>query len=404
MIADLHCHFPMHRVEWLEEHPRNRMTSWWERFHQEINAEGFALAARFFNAGFTDPWRVSLAGLREGGASIVCSVLYWPFYEFQIGAEYGSPPDPRAFASLLDQLDDVEDHLAGEDVVVVKRERDFDDPRMRFVHCVEGGFHLGPNRDDVDDQIRQLADAGVAYITLAHLFYRGVAADVPAIPLLTDGESNHWFPQPKDGLPALGRAVVAAMCEHKVLLDLCHMRADVITAVLSMLDLADPDKRLPVIASHVGIASEGPKDHAYNLAPDTIHAVAARGGVIGLIAGQHLLGETKSPDDSRALLCRHIDAIHSIVGSHDHTAIGTDFDGFIKPTLSGLQRAEDLAHLEAWVRDSYAPADAEKLLQGNVERVLRKTFALREPHRHELVQDDALERSPKNAVASSGDR
>jgi microsomal dipeptidase-like Zn-dependent dipeptidase len=378
MIADLHCHFPMHRVEHLAEHPHARVTSWWERVRQDVNAEGFALAARFFNAGFTDPWRVSLDGLREGGAGLVCSVLYWPFFEFQIGADYGSPPDPRAFASLLEQLDDIAEHLADEDVIVVKCGQDLDDPRMRFVHCVEGGFHLGPNRDDVDDQIRQLADAGVAYITLAHLFYRGVAADVPAIPALSDRVYNHWFPQPENGLPALGRAVIAAMCRHHVMLDLSHMRADVITDALDQLQLLDPAKRLPVIASHVGVASEGPEGHAYNLAADTIHSIAERDGVVGLIAAQDLLGETERPDDSRALLQRHVDAIHDIVGSHDHTAIGTDLDGFIKPTLSGLERAEDLWRLEEWIRDSYSSTDADKLLHGNVERVLRTTFALRE--------------------------
>ena len=36
-------------------------------------------------------------------------------------------------------------------------------------------------------------------------------------------------------------------------------------------------------------------------------------------------------------------AIHDAVGSHEHTAIGTDLDGFVKPTLAGLDRAEDLA-------------------------------------------------------------
>ncbi|WP_028063968.1 dipeptidase [Solirubrobacter soli] len=378
MIADLHCHFPMHLVEALEEHPRHRVTGWLERLRQELDAEGFAIARRLFNAGFTDPWRVSSAGLREGGAGIVCSVLYWPFYEFQIGAEYGSPPDPRAFAALLDQLDDVEERLAGEDIVVVKRAKDLDEERMRFVHCVEGGFHLGPNRIDVEDQIRQLADAGVAYITLAHLFYRGVAADAPAIPVLSDHEYNCFFRQPEDGLPALGRAVIEAMCEHHVVVDLSHMRPDVIAAALKQLDELDPDRRIPVIASHVGVASAGPAGHTYNLGPETIRSIAGRNGVIGLITGQHLLGETKTPQDSVALLCRHIDAIHDLVGSHDHTAIGTDLDGFIKPTLSGLERAEDLAKLEGWIRNAYPSADADKLLHGNVERVLRTTFALRE--------------------------
>jgi hypothetical protein len=39
-------------------------------------------------------------------------------------------------------------------------------------------------------------------------------------------------------------------------------------------------------------------------------------------------------------------------------AIGTDTDGFIKPTLEGFEKAEDLAKLEQWVLDA-GQADAQ---------------------------------------------
>ena len=98
--------------------------------------------------------------------------------------------------------------------------------------------------------------------------------------------------------------------------------------------------------------------------------------MIGLIAAQHLLGATATADDSKALLGRHIAAIHAALGTHAHTAIGSDLDGFIKPTLAGVEGAEDLATLEHWVRE-LAPDDAEAILHGNVERVLRTTLQLR---------------------------
>jgi len=384
VIADLHCHFPMHLVKWEEEHvhPHERVEHWWDRVRHELDAEGFDLLARLANhRAFGSGWRVSLDGLEAGGAGIVCSVLYWPFCEFQIGKRYGSPPDPAAFGCLTDQLSYVERKLADADPdgkrhVVVRTGPDLDDSRMRFVHCVEGGLHLGPDPDVVDDQVRRLAEAGVFYITLAHLFYRGVAAGAPAIPPLSDGEYNLIFRQPADGLPELGRRAIEAMCEHKVVVDLSHMRRDVLTRALSELDRYDKDRSIPVIASHVGAASAGPPGHAYNLTPDAMRAIRDRGGVIGLIAAQHLLGSTRTPDDSRDLLRRHIDAIGVAVGSHWHTAIGTDLDGFIKPTLAGLERAEDLTTLEEWIRDLY-PADADAILHDNAERVLRSTFQLR---------------------------
>ncbi len=384
MLADLHCHFPMHLVKWEEEHvhPHERLEHWWDRIRHDVNAEGFDLAARLVNnRAFGSGWRVSLDGLEAGGAGIVCSVLYWPFCEFQLGVPYGSPPDPAAFGCLTDQLAHVERKLTDADPdgtrhVIVTTEATLDDPRLRFVHCVEGGFHLGPDPEAVDDQIRELADAGVFYITLAHLFYRGVAADAPAVPPLTDEEYNIVFSQPDEGLPALGRAAIAAMAQHNVVVDVSHMRPDVVTQALAELDRLDPDRTLPVIASHVGAASAGPRGHAYNLAPDTMRAIRDRDGVIGLIAAQHLLGTTRTPDDSRELLKRHIDAIHDALGDHDHTAIGTDLDGFIKPTLAGLERAEDLTRLQGWIGDLY-PDAAGAILHANAERVLRQTFGLR---------------------------
>jgi microsomal dipeptidase-like Zn-dependent dipeptidase len=382
MIADMHCHFPMHLVDWAEEHPRDRVRGWWERVLDRAKVEGFELAAELENdQAFGGGWRVSQEGLERGGAGLVCSVLYWPFCEFELAALRGGPPNPAAFGCLMHQLDTVERRLDEADPdrsrhVVVQRESDLDDARTRFVHCVEGGFHLGPDADSVGGQIAELAGRGVFYITLAHLFFRGVAAGAPAIPPLTDHEYNRLFHQPREGLTDLGRAAIAAMCEHSVVVDLSHMRADVIASALDELDRIDAAGTMPVIASHVGAAAAGPPDHAYNLSSETMRRVRDRGGVIGLIAAQHLLGETATAEESRELLGRHIEAIREAVGGHGHTAIGTDLDGFIKPTLAGLEKAEDLADLEQWIR-ALCPDGAEAILHGNAERVLRATLRRR---------------------------
>ncbi len=50
------------------------------------------------------------------------------------------------------------------------------------------------------------------------------------------------------------------------------------------------------------------------------------------------------------------------------------FDGFIKPTLEGFERAEDFAKLETWVRNA-SQNDPEAILHGNAERVIRAAFA-----------------------------
>ncbi len=160
------------------------------------------------------------------------------------------------------------------------------------------------------------------------------------------------------------------MCDHSVVVDLSHMRQDVIGETLDELDRIDPNRAMPVIASHVGVASEGPSDHAYNLTAETMRRVRDRDGVIGIIMAQHLLGDTETPDESRELLRRHVMAVRDAVGGHDHTVIGTDLDGFVSLTLAGIEKAEDLTTLEQWIRQ-IAPDDAEAILHVNPERVVR---------------------------------
>jgi microsomal dipeptidase-like Zn-dependent dipeptidase len=59
-----------------------------------------------------------------------------------------------------------------------------------------------------------------------------------------------------------------------------------------------------------------------------------------------------------------------VTGSHRHTAIGLDLDGFIKPTLAGLADMRDMARLERALREGYGDADAELICSGNALRVL----------------------------------
>ena len=55
-------------------------------------------------------------------------------------------------------------------------------------------------------------------------------------------------------------------------------------------------------------------------------------------------------------------------------AIGSDFDGFIKPTLGGLERSSDLERLSDALIARYGAADAERMLAGNALRVLRSAL------------------------------
>ena len=95
-------------------------------------------------------------------------------------------------------------------------------------------------------------------MTIAHLFWRRVAANAPAIPFLPDAIYNRIFPQEAGvGLTELGEAVVRALYRERMLIDLSHMRPDSVEETFALLDRLDQESGAapadhPVISSHAG--------------------------------------------------------------------------------------------------------------------------------------------------------
>jgi microsomal dipeptidase-like Zn-dependent dipeptidase len=380
LIADLHAHYPMHLTpragtSYLEL-VQSRSGRW--RLLDLIRAGLVRFASRLGNyRSFVSGPRVTVPLMREGGVGVALSVLYSSFDEMDLTLRYGSPPQPHYHDTLVRQLEDVESEVATHDGARIVRnpaelEAALAAGELAIVHCVEGAFHLDPDPATAGEQVAELARRGVAYITVAHLFWRSVATNVNAIPFLPDFIYNLLFPQPDVGLTPLGSAIVEAMVRERVLIDLSHMSDRALDATFDLLDRLDPAREVPVLATHVAYRF-GHQD--YNLDEPTVRRIAERGGLIGLILSEHQgadgLGHPRSAQDSIALLCRHIDRLHEITGSHRHTGIGTDFDGFIKPTLKGLEDAGDLAALERALAERYGPEDGELIASGNALRLLR---------------------------------
>jgi microsomal dipeptidase-like Zn-dependent dipeptidase len=387
VIVDLHCHYAMHLLP-TEAHPHDASGHFLDRLMHDLEERAVGLLARYLNDRTpSSGWRVDLDGLEAGGVRLIGSVLYAPPDEFDIDRSYGSPPAPGYFSDLQQLLADVERDLAARDPdgtrhVIVRGAGDLaGDGRIAFAHCVEGGFHLGADADEITRNVGWLAAHGVLYVTLAHLFFRDVATNAPAIPLLSDGEYKAIFHQPDEGLTPLGEAAIRAMYHHGVVVDISHMSERAIADTFALLEVLDNDSGAapedhPVIATHVGIRSAGHDRQEYNLSSETIARVKGRGGLIGLIMAQHQLGTTHTADQSRAVLHRHLDALAEHAGGHECTAIGTDLDGFIRPTLEGIESARDLAVLTEWLHADY-PDDAAAILHGNAERVLGRVYAAR---------------------------
>jgi microsomal dipeptidase-like Zn-dependent dipeptidase len=216
----------------------------------------------------------------------------------------------------------------------------------------------------------------VAYITLAHLFWRQIATNAPAIPFLPDWLYRLVFPEPDIGLAPLGRAAAKAMIEHGILIDISHMSERAIDDTFALLDEVDPDRRVPLMATHMACRFGG---LSYSFTDRTIERVAERNGVMGCIFCQHYItsglpGGVRDLSDSVEALGRHIDHIRDVTGSLETVAFGSDLDGYIKPALPGLEHHGRMRAFQDALARRYGPADAEKICSANALRVLRQAW------------------------------
>jgi microsomal dipeptidase-like Zn-dependent dipeptidase len=376
-VVDLHVHYPMHLLGGVEA-PRDvlrGMTRVARRDDGKVRAAVLAIAARLLNFRHWDAsWRVTPRLLQDGGVTVVCSALYRPFSEMDLEEPFGAPPESAYYEKLIELMDATEREVAAAGHVMVRSGADLEraQGKIAFIHCIEGGFHLGATPAEVAAHVGELAQRGVLYITPAHLFWRQVTTNAPALPFLPDVLYNRLFPQPKQGLTELGRAAVRAMYEHGILVDVSHMSERAFDETFRLIESLDDGRDYPVIASHAGYRFGSQE---YMLTDGQIARIAARGGVVGLILAQHQINDgirrtdTKTLAESLAVLDRHIEAI-----GPDHVAIGSDLDGFIKPTIGGVESAADLKPFADALRARH-PESAEKILRDNALRIIERRFA-----------------------------
>jgi microsomal dipeptidase-like Zn-dependent dipeptidase len=395
VLADMHAHYPMHVEQGGPFRTVEAMRRFSDRpFLDKARAAILQLASRWFSD--ENEWsgdRVTIPLLYEGEVRLVFSVLYSPADEVDVWRRYPHAPMDEYFTELLAQLGRVEEDLTGQALdpnepgipLVVKNSAALDNAQetgaIAMVHCVEGGFHLGSTPATIEANVATLADKGVAYITIAHLFWRKVATNVNALPFIRRDWLYHLiWPQPPEGLSELGQAAVRAMAQQGILVDVSHMSEAALDETFALLDDIAPG--MPVIASHAGYRFGR---QPYMLAAATVRRIAERNGVIGLIMAQHQLNDgirrskTTSFEESVDVICRHIDRIADITGSHDHVALGTDLDGFIKPTMAGIDNASYLPNLRQALLDrGYPEAVVDGFAYGNAEGVLREVWAWRQ--------------------------
>lgn len=202
MLVDLHAHYPMHLQPSERQLAHERLRQWEKEWLRALIVRRLS---RTFNYEGAKP-SVTLAEMEQGDVGVILSPLYSPFDEIDFTRRYGSKPRPGYFTELLDQLVLVEDHIEerrneGHSVTIAHSRAELTQAlgagEQVLIHAVEGGFHLGDAEDEVREHVKELAERGVVYITVAHLFWRGVATNAPALPFMPDWLYSLMFPQPK---------------------------------------------------------------------------------------------------------------------------------------------------------------------------------------------------------------
>lgn len=386
-VVDLHAHFPMHVDP--EQAFRRRLRAsrrkpekTWDRFTFWV----LQLADRLLNREhFSDGHAVTVETLSLGNVGVTLSVAYCPFVE--LDGPPGAPPADEHFHYVDDLLRKVEAKIDEDPRAVVVR--DFAQltearkaGKIAMIHAIEGGFHLGNTDEAIARNVAKLAKRGLGYVTVAHLFVREVSTNVPALPFLSDSLYRRFFPQPESvGLWERGQKLIRAMVKHGVLVDLTHMSERGMEETFALLEELDPHRTIPVLITHIGCSLKlGPHDkgYEYNVSEKWVRRVAERKGVCGIMYCEHYLRDEQRPKpasraESFALIEEHIEKLRGW-GGDDVLAIGSDLDGFIKPTLAGLSSARNHRDLSEWLVGKYGPALATKICHGNALRVFESAW------------------------------
>jgi microsomal dipeptidase-like Zn-dependent dipeptidase len=385
MLADWHAHYPMRVVtDVTPETSTERMRARGRpTFRDRIRTFVLRVANRIGNYPTWDgSYRITPETLRKGNVGLAMSVLLRPFEEMDLSKPYAAPPESSYFPTLIEDLEAVEQEVKTHDrsqLRLVHNRAELDgciaDGATALVHSVEGGYLLGDGDAEIEANCAELAARGVGYVTVAHLFFRQVATNANAVPFIPDPLYDLLFPQRgKDRLTPRGEAVVRGLVRNRILVDLSHMDPPGIRETLQLMDELDPAGEVPVISTHAGYRF-GKQQYMHD--EEALLQIKRRKGVVGLIMAQHQLNDgvrkkhTETLDESLEVICKHIDEIARVTGGYEQIAIGTDFDGFIKPSMGGLETAADLRFLEESLRKRYGDEDAERMVWTNSLRVLR---------------------------------
>ena len=158
------------------------------------------------------------------------------------------------------------------------------------------------------------------------------------------------------GLSPFGRAVIPALEERRILVDVSHLND---TGFRQVLDIA----RRPFVATHSNARAVCP--HRRNLTDDMFRAIRDSGGVVGLNLYRPFVGPAGTMEE----LVAHVEHFLALDGEKT-LCIGGDLDG-CEALAAGMNGAEDVPQLyEALEKRGYGKALLEDIFWNNLRRLL----------------------------------
>lgn len=163
------------------------------------------------------------------------------------------------------------------------------------------------------------------------------------------------------GLSHEGHRLVEALDAARVFVDLAHIRPKAFWGAVKA-----HDNSLPLLVTHTGVA--GVRPHWRNLDDDQVRAVAASGGVVGIIFAEQFLRRRGGPDGV-AMVLEHLQHVIDLVGDA-HAGLGSDYDGAVVPPI-GMRDGLGYARLvQAMLDRGWHGERIARILGGNALRAL----------------------------------
>jgi len=326
---------------------------------------------------------VDLPRMREGGMDA-------PFFSIYIPATVTGPEAVKRSLRLIDAVRETVRRFPNDLALATTAEevrRAHKQGKIAALMGMEGGHMI----DDDLGVLRMYAALGIRYLTLTHSRHTNWAD--------SSGE------EPKhNGLTDFGKDVVRELNRLGVMVDISHVADKTFWDALEV-------SRAPMIASHSSCRALA--GHARNMTDEMIQALAKKGGVIQITFVDGFLSEElrlaqeavreeraartaeiqrRFPEDAEKrreemrklneefrarmpkpgweLIVQHIDHAVKLAGV-DHVGLGSDFDGATMP--AGMEDATQLPKItEALLARGYSEKDVEKILGGNLLRVLEQ--------------------------------